>query len=122
MIKRMQQIKETINIPNNALQGKIPHFSVVEILQMLHISKKSGTVKFANEHKKGKIGFVDGKLVWAELDQITGEDAVKEIACWKDGYFIFEKDLIDPIRNIHTSSMQLILDCCQILDEKNDRQ
>ena len=121
LIKRIQKIRNTINIPTKSLQGKLPHFTIVEIIQMLNISKKSGTLTIGNQDKKGKIGFWDGKLVWAECDQLTGEEAVKEIVCWEHGYFIFEKDLIHPIMNIQTSSMQLILDCCQLLDEKIDQ-
>ena len=61
-------------------------------------------------------------MIWAELDKLTGEDAVKEIVFWNNGHFIFENDLIHPTMNIQTPTMQLILDCCQLLDEKNDKQ
>ena len=116
-IKRIERIKNT----DNSLQGKIPDFTVVEILQLLNISKKSGTLTFLNHNKKGEISFKDGKLVWAESDLFAGEHAVKEIVTWNFGYFIFKKDVVHPDVNIQTSSMQLILDCCQLLDEKNDQ-
>ncbi len=122
MVKRVQRIQNNANVPDKSLQGKLIHFSVVEILQMLNISKKSGELTFVNQQKEGKIGFWDGKIVWAESDQLIGEDAVKEIVFWKKGYFLFEKDLINPIKNIKKSTMQLILDCCHLLDEKNDQQ
>jgi len=119
IIKRTEQISNTKNNENsNSLRGKLPHFTVVEILQMLNLSKKSGTLTFTSEDKQGEIGFWEGKIVWAKQNSLNGEDAVKEIACWNDGSFHFEKDLIHPTLNINTPSMQLILDCCKLLDEK----
>jgi len=117
-IKRIENMKANQNIPANSLQGKLPHFTVIEILQLLNISHKSGTLTFYNENVKGAIGFWDGKIVWAELDGQHGEEAVKKIAFWNTGHFFFEKDLIHPTMNIQTPTMQLILDCCQLLDEK----
>jgi len=118
-IKRTQQIKNTLNAPQYSIQGKISHFSVIEILQMLHISKKSGTLNFYSKELQGKIGIWEGKLTWAEMDSLTGEEAVKTMAFWNMGHFTFEKDLIHPVKNINASTMQLILDCCQLLDEKS---
>lgn len=117
-IRRIQQIKTFPEKIDKSLQGKIPQFSVVEILQMLHISKKSGTLTVYSENLEGKIGFWDGKISWAKLDENEGEPAVEKIVFWDKGSFIFEKDLIHPIKNIEKSTMQLILDCCQQLDEK----
>ncbi|MBN2009723.1 DUF4388 domain-containing protein [candidate division KSB1 bacterium] len=101
-----------------SLHGKIPHFTVVEVLQLLNISQKSGTVVLMNESQKGEIGFWEGKIVWARQGELIGEEAVHAIACWKNGYFSFEKDLIHPIVNVHAATMQLILDCCKVLDEQ----
>lgn len=121
-IRRIEQIQ---NMPENvdkSLQGKIPQFAVVEILQMLHISKKSGTLTIFSQNREGSVGFWDGKIVWAELGEQKGEKAVKEIVFWEKGYFTFEKDLIHPVMNIEKPTMQLILDCCQELDEKGNNE
>ncbi len=117
-IRRIQQIKKIPENIDKSLQGKIPQFTVVEILQMLHISKKSGTLTLFNQKLEGKIGFWDGKIIWAELDDYKGEQAVKEIVFWEKGIFTFENDLIHPVMNIESPTMQLILNCCQELDEK----
>ena len=89
---------------------------------MLHISKKSGTLTIFSQNLKGSIGFWDGKIVWAKLGENEGEQAVKEIVFWEKGHFTFEKNLIHPVMNIEKSTMQLILDCCQELDEKVDNK
>ena len=119
ILKRYHQfINSNNSIVDKSLQGKLSHFSVVEILQMLNISKKSGTLKVSLKNKNGEIGFWEGKLVWAKQHKLLGEKAVKEITSWSSGYFTFEKDLIHPIVNIHIPTMQVILNCCKILDEQ----
>ena len=118
--RRIQQLKHSAEQPDLSLRGKIAHILVVEILQLLHISNKSGTLTLESGSMKGSIGYLDGKLVWAETKNNTGEDAVKELAAWKEGIFSFQKTKIRPVLNIHTPTMQLILDCCKELDENSN--
>lgn len=119
ILKRTERTSPTSESDSHiSLLGKISHISVVELLQFLNISQKSGTVIFTHDSQKGEIGFWEGKIVWARQDKLIGEDAVQAITGWTMGTFQFEKDRIDPIVNVHTATMQLILDCCKTLDEQ----
>lgn len=115
--RRIQQLKGSVEERHVSLRGQISHILVIEILQLLHISQKSGTLTLVNGLKKGSIGYLDGKLVWAETQEKVGEDAVSELVSWREGTFDFQKDQIRPLMNIHTPTMQLILNCAKMIDE-----
>ncbi len=115
-IRRIQHIKRS----TFSLQGNIVDFPVVDVLQMLFHAKKSGMLAIETGEKMGKIAFKDGNIVFAEQDQIIGEEAVKEMTGWKQGTFTLNPTMDYSAPNIQTSTMHLILTCCQILDEKID--
>ena len=57
LIKRFPKISTPSQFSDYSLQGKLPHFTVVEILQMLNISKKSGTLTYFKHDKKERLDF-----------------------------------------------------------------
>ncbi|MFZ5515558.1 MAG: DUF4388 domain-containing protein [Candidatus Zhuqueibacterota bacterium] len=117
LLKRFEMANKKQLPPNQSLMGSISDFRLVEILQMLNLNQKSGMLFAYNQNQNGQIAFFEGRLTWARIDTTDGEAAVQKMMAWQDGLFIFEKDLIQPDSNITKPTMQLILDCCQSLDE-----
>ncbi len=117
LIKRYELLtKQTLKV-NQSLIGKLQNFSLIETLQMLNMNHKTGMLKVQNHNLRGKIAFYEGRVTWAHSNGADGEDAIKKMTFWKEGFFIFEKELIQSETNIEKPTMQLILDCCQNLDE-----
>ncbi len=50
-----------------ALKGKLKDFSITQLLNLVNLAKKSGTLEITNSGDKAIITFLDGKLVFAEL-------------------------------------------------------
>lgn len=119
LFKRVVQFKEDNPLPVKSLAGIFPDFSLLEILQLLNMSKKSGTLKVFSQKATGRIGLLDGNLTWAELNLYEGEDAVTELVGWKKASFEFEKDLIFTKKNITRPTMEVLLNCSNRLDEIN---
>jgi len=117
LLKRFELANKKQLQPNQSLIGSITDFRLEEILQMLNLNQKTGMLFIYHQNQNGQIAFFEGKLTWARSDATDGEAAVQNMLTWKDGLFIFEKDLIQPDSNITKPTMQLILDCCQLLDE-----
>lgn len=120
LFKRVEQFQAQSPAPVKSLCGFSPDFSILEILQLLNISKKSGTLKIMGNEKMGRVGMLDGNLTWAEAGLYEGEDALAEIIQWDKVNFEFEKDLIFTKLNIHRPTMEVILGCTTALDEKNN--
>lgn len=117
LIKRYQTLTKQALKANQSLIGKLEDFRLIETIQMLNMSQKTGLLKVHQQNLIGEIAFYEGKVIWAHLNGIAGEEAVKKMVFWNDGFFIFEKDLLQSETNIQKPTMQLILDCCQEVDE-----
>jgi len=99
------------------LQGQLKYFKLVEILQMLNMNQKTGTLTTFYDFSDGQIIFKNGEITFAVFENLTGEKAVQQMVTFKQGSFIFKKDVEETTSNIIKPTMQLILDCCQMLDE-----
>ncbi len=117
LIKRYELLTKQTLKANQSIIGKLEAFQLIETLQMLNMNHKTGMLKVHHQNFAGRVAFYEGRITWAHSNGADGEDAIKQMAFWEQGFFIFEKDLIQSETNIEKPTMQLILDCCQNLDE-----
>ncbi|MDW7680406.1 MAG: DUF4388 domain-containing protein [bacterium] len=117
LISNFQSLARHRQTQTHSLVGKINDFSLIEILQLLNMNQKTGILTVYNDLIDGQIAFKKGEMTYALVENYSGEEAVIEMMGWQQGLFLFEKDAIETNKNIDKPSMQLILDCCQILDE-----
>lgn len=120
LIKRYELLTNQALKANQSIIGKLEDFRLIETLQMLNMNHKTGMLKVHHQNLMGQIAFYEGKITWAHSNAGDGEAAIKQMTFWDDGFFIFEKDLIQAETNIEKPTMQLILDCCQQLDESQN--
>ena len=97
------------------LQGQLNDFKLVEILQMLNMNQKSGTLVTYYE-------FSDGQIVFVVFENLAGEKAIQKLITMDQGSFTFDKEVVETKTNVNKPTMQLILDCCQMLDESASHQ
>ncbi len=101
------------------LSGDLRAFNLLEIMQFMHMSKKSGTLIVKKEAAAGEVYFLDGEVVAAHGDNLQGEEAVYRMASWQEGHFHLQVERPSAERNIQKPTMKLILDCCSVLDMEN---
>src|SRR4029079_11105063 len=71
--------------------GQLSDMAVVDLIQTIEISRKSGVIHFKNSTgRKGAIYFRNGKVIDAELGRLTAEDAVYRMLIWSEGEFEVE--------------------------------
>ncbi|MCI0493917.1 DUF4388 domain-containing protein [candidate division KSB1 bacterium] len=117
LIKRHEPLTYQNLQANQSLIGKIDDFLLIEVIQMLNMNQKTGLLNILHQNQHGQIVFYEGNINWANLNDTFGEEAIEAMVFWKEGHFIFEKNLVQQDANINKPTMQLILDCCQLLDE-----
>ena len=62
--------------------------AVVDVIQTIEISRKSGVIQFVGERgRQAAIYFRDGKVIDAEAGTLQGEDAVYRLLTWSEGEF-----------------------------------
>ena len=106
-----------IGSENKGFAGDLKDLSIVELVQMLNLNRKSGSLNITAGNK-GKIYLKDGQLHAAECGDIVGEDAIYKLVEQVNGKFNFEIDDVAIDRNINSSTMNVIMEACRIMDEK----
>jgi hypothetical protein len=63
---------------------------------------------------EGNVYFMKGRIFYAELGAVKGEDAIYDMIFWEDGFFRFNQGEI-PRQDIIASPTNKILSKCQRL-------
>jgi DNA-binding response OmpR family regulator/tetratricopeptide (TPR) repeat protein len=98
--------------------GQLADMGVVDLIQTIEVSRKSGLIHFAAEGGgRATLYFRDGKVIDAEAGHLQGEDAVYRLLTWSDGEF---EVLFRQVRRkdaIAMSSQALLMEGMRRLDE-----
>ncbi len=119
LLQRNRKLKtyENETSDKKAFEGDLSDLSIVELVQMLNLNKKSGILNITS-NDEGKIYLKGGQLHAAECAGKVGEDAVYKLVENETGKFIFEIRDVSIDRNIQGSTMNVIMEACRIMDEK----
>ncbi|HST30020.1 MAG TPA: DUF4388 domain-containing protein [Chthoniobacterales bacterium] len=78
-------------------------FQVVDILQMCCLSRRGGALQMVRDEQNGLIFLRNGKIMHAETDSVSGQDALFEIVAWKYVEFAYEGNVPPPWETIKNS-------------------
>ena len=91
---------------------------VVDVIQTIEISRKSGVIQFVGEYgRQAAIYFRDGKVIDAEAGTLQAEDAVYRLLTWSEGDFEVVFRTVRRRQAIQTSSQGLLMEGMRRLDE-----
>ena len=119
LLDRTQKLKtiEDNTESKKAFAGELKDLSIVELVQMLNLNKKSGVLKIDGQGK-GEIYLKDGQLIGAKTESQEGEEAVYELVAFEKGTFNFEVSDEEYPNNVTNGTMNVIMEACRIMDEK----
>ncbi len=100
-----------------ALQGNLEDFDLTDVLQLIHLGKKNGSLEIETKDNKGEIYFESGKVVFAKTRKNSGEDAIHYILRWSEGKFLFSPEKRAPEKMMDIPIQNLILDAAKQIDE-----
>jgi hypothetical protein len=100
-----------------AFQGSLAELHLPDIIQLISVSGKTGVFHLTDGALKGQIFLNDGKIVHAQLDDASGEEAVYALAIWSQGDFRFEPGISTEVRTISKSNTNLLMEAARRLDE-----
>jgi hypothetical protein len=100
-----------------AFQGSLAELHLPDIIQLISVSGKTGVFHLTDGALKGQIFLNDGKIVHAQLDEASGEEAVYALAIWSQGDFKFEPGVSTEVRTISKSNTNLLMEAARRLDE-----
>jgi CheY-like chemotaxis protein len=97
--------------------GSLEDMGVVDLLQTIDVSRKSGVAEIHSGRRHAKVFFRDGKVIDAELGKLAGEEAVYRALTWTSGDFEVEFKTVDNDDVIGTSTQGLLMEGMRRVDE-----
>ena len=94
--------------------------SMVDLIQLECLSQNSLVLRIINGSLTAKIWILDGEVVDAEVDDLSGEPAFQRILSWRGGAFDTLPAEPSRPRTILKSYNALLLESAQALDESRD--
>jgi DNA-binding response OmpR family regulator len=97
--------------------GSLSDMGLVDLLQTIDVSRKSGVLQLSSGERRGAIYFNEGRVIDAELEALRGEAAIYRFLVWSEGQF--ELDFRDVRRDdkISVSTQGLLMEGMRRLDE-----
>jgi hypothetical protein len=100
-----------------AFQGSLAELHLPDIIQLISVSGKTGVFHLTDGLLRGQIFLNDGQIVHAQIEDISGEEAVYALAIWSQGEFKFEPGTATTQRTITKSNTNLLMEAARRLDE-----
>ncbi|MGB5220645.1 MAG: DUF4388 domain-containing protein, partial [Polyangiales bacterium] len=99
--------------------GSLTEMSVVDLLQTIDVSRKSGVLTLiAAEGQEGMISFDSGAVINATVEDLRGEDAIYRQLLWREGSFDLEFRRVSlSERTVHRTTQALLMEGMRRLDE-----
>jgi len=100
--------------------GSIEDMAVVDLLQTIEVSRKSGVARVTNNDKTCQFWFRDGQVLDATLDKLEGEEAIYRALVWSDGEFEVEFGPVSSVvrdPTIDVSTQALLMEGMRRVDE-----
>lgn len=99
------------------LYGTFDEFTFAEVLQLLNLGHKSGTLTMRQGGQQAVVHVRDGQVIEATHEGGAGAQVIYRLLGWRDGEFEFTRNLRPVTRAIQESTEALIMEGMRRLDE-----
>lgn len=100
------------------LRGLLESISITDVVQLLHLNRKTGQLLMQNGRFQGVMYVSGGAVVHAETSRSTGESAAFELLAWERGEFEFQAVPVKPVGSIRRSVPDLLMESARTLDTR----
>ncbi len=95
------------------VEGQLAQLPLADLLQIFHVSRKTGTVEVVHglgtgRRQIGRVVLRGGDVVAAAVGSVNGEKALFRLLAWDRGSFAFKPDLVAIEPSIHTPTQTLL--------------
>ncbi len=103
------------------MSGQLSELSVMELLQALHLSQKTGVLTLTLSQGSAKLCLKEGNLIKATYKNIEDKAAIYEALKEKEGRFKFSPNLPDEYKDapVIGPMMEMLLETSRRIDEEN---
>ncbi|HEX2731631.1 MAG TPA: response regulator, partial [Polyangiaceae bacterium] len=115
--KTQQRIATAKVTSRTRFSGTLDDMGVVDLLQTLEVSRKSGMARISSGQREVIVYFRDGKVIDAEHGRLRGEEAIYRALLWTNGSFEVQFRSIDNAEVVTTSTQALLMEGMRRVDE-----
>jgi CheY-like chemotaxis protein len=108
--------------PQQDIRGDLEQVPLVDMLQLLTMNRRTGTLSITAPDGNGEVRLADGQVVDATYRRLTGERALYRLLAGRRGRFAFGPGDAPVIRRIQASTNMLLMEAMRQVDEQNDRR
>ena len=116
--------QERITNPRNSgrtrFSGSIEDMAVVDLLQTIEVSRKSGLARVTHNSQVASFWFRDGQIIDAVFGKLEGEEAIYRTLVWSSGVFEVEFGPASGVvrdQTITSSTQALLMEGMRRVDE-----
>ncbi|HWQ08915.1 MAG TPA: DUF4388 domain-containing protein [Holophaga sp.] len=102
----------------STLRGNLQSLSLTDVLQLLHINRKTGKLHVIHGKHTGTLFVMNGEVIHAETPQTSGESAAFEVLEWDKGEFEFMPSQIKAPTTIHRTVQDLLMESAHTADSR----
>ncbi len=100
-----------------SFQGSLSELPLPDVIQLVSSSGKTGCFHLTDGDIKGQIYIHEGRIVHAQVEDLSGEEAVYQLAIWSRGEFFFETGAAVAANTIAKTNTNLLMEAARRLDE-----
>ncbi|HYB73391.1 MAG TPA: DUF4388 domain-containing protein [Candidatus Sulfotelmatobacter sp.] len=106
-------------VPAAGIQGRLQEVSLPNVIQILEVERKTGTLELERGGERAALHFDEGQIVDAAWKDHGGEMAVYRILQWTEGAFRFDPAAAGaaPAQRIQSNNQHLLMEGMRRLDE-----
>lgn len=99
--------------------GKLSMISLVDLVQTLNQSRRTGTLVLNRFGEEARLGFRNGAMCTARAGEVLGDEAFYTVVCWPEGDFCFEQvePKADDPGKVEGDMMGLLMEGMRRIDE-----
>lgn len=100
------------------LRGALESISLTDVVQLLHVNRKTGMLQISSGKASGVLYFSQGEVIQAESLTARGEVAAFEILEWSVGHFEFLTTQVQVPAAIRRTVPDLLMDSARLQDSR----
>lgn len=118
MMDRIEQAKK-IPLDRIGLSGQLDEVDVLDLIQMLELSQKTGALVLSHGERTGTLYFKDGTIIEADIRSPKREEPLFVLLGWKTGRYLFLPDAVPERMPITASLAHLLIEDLRKLEHEH---
>ena len=117
LLQRKQQERIGKKDTRTKFSGQLADMAIVDLLQTIEISRKSGTIEFETELGAATVWFRDGRVIDAQMGRLQASAVIYRLLGLSEGRFEVEFKPISRAATIEETTQALLMEGMRRLDE-----